>query len=309
MIAEGAILDGSTLSLGEGIESISPPFTLLRRSESQSSLGVDIDLGLSSEIDSTSNDSQMLPAQVSIFYPTMGQSSCGLCWMGLRIDSNDNVYPINDSGFYKILPDGTLVNGVDDENLFASGSLSSWGELDESGGKLYTAAGNNVRSAPFLKGSTFSPLISGLNGGQAIMLGQGPLADSLFATESANRVSRVTLSPLGLSVFANGPLFSFPEAIVSAPDGTLYVVNGGFSPPKLTKITPTGVPSTLLNGTVSQVNRAVAVDNTGNIYWSNANGINKYEANGNLIGTLPGPPNALAYGNPMGAAFDSKGNL
>lgn len=305
-------MDDSTTGPGEVDKSTSPslPHTLFYLSESQSSFGLDANLRPTSEVPLTFSASQVFPAQVSIFYPTMGQSQSGSCWMGLRIDSNNNVYPINGNGFYKILPNGTLVNGVNDQNLFASGSFSFWGELDESGGKLYTAAGSDVRSAPFSVGSTFYPLISGLNGGQAITLGQGPLTGSLFATESANQVSRVTLSPLGLSVFASGAsFFKSPEAIASAPDGTLYVANLGFNPSNLTKITAAGIPSIFQTGTVAQVNRAVAVDNNGNIYWSHANGINKYDASGNLLGTFIGPPDKSAYGNPMGAAFDSSGNL
>lgn len=279
-----------------------PPETLIY-AESEA------DLPAISEAQGTA--SQMLSAQVSIFYPTMGQSTFGSCWMGLVIDSNDNVYPINSAGVYRILPDGTLVNGVADSDFFAIGGSSFWGALDESGGKLYTAAGSNVLSAPFLKGSTFSVLTSGLNFGEAVALGQGPLDGSLFATEAAgSRVSRVTLSPLGVSVFASGAsFFNGGEAIASAPDGTLYVVNVGGDPAQLTKITPAGVPSIFLTGTNPQTNRAVVVDDAGSVYWSHSDGIDKYDASGVLLGTLPGPPDSPAYGNPLGAAVDSNGNL
>jgi hypothetical protein len=256
-------------------------------------------------------------AEVSVFYPTMGQPGFGSCWMGLIIDSDDNVYPIHGGtagGIYKILPDGTLVNG--DENLFAYGNGSYWAALNEGNQELYAAAGNDTRSAPFLEGSTFSTLISGLSDGQAIALGQGPLAGSLFATESSvGRVSRVTLSPLGISVFASGASFNSPEAIASASDGTLYVVNPGFNPTQLTKITPAGVASTFLIGDAwlpeppYLVNRAVAVDDHGNVYWNRTNGINVYDSSGNLLGTLPGPPDKPAYDIAMGAAFDTSGNL
>ena len=123
----------------------------------------------------------LIPAEVSVFYPTTGQPGYGICWMGLKIDSNDNVYPINGTGFYKILPDGWLVNGVNDENLFASGTNSRWGELDEIGGKLYTVRTNYVRSAAFLEGSEFSNLISfsGISqfGAHHLHIGLGVLAD------------------------------------------------------------------------------------------------------------------------------------
>jgi len=243
-----------------------------------------------------------------IFYPTNGQSSFGLCWMGLMIDSNDNVYPVGSGQIYKILPDGTLVNGVNDDNLFASGGGSIWAALDENGGNFYTASGSNVKIADFIEGSTFGILTSGLNSGRAIILGQGTLAGSLFATESgANRVSRITLSPLEITEYASG--FSSPEAITSAPDGTLYVVTTGANPKLIQIPTTTATPATFALGTTSQVNRAVITDDAGNVYWSHADGINKYDASGNLLDTLPGPPDKAAYGNPMGAAFDSKGNL
>ena len=243
-----------------------------------------------------------------VFYPTNGQSSSGYCWMGLMIDSNDNVYPVNGNGVSKILPDGTLVNGVGDQNYYSTGGGSYYPALDEAGGYFYTASYSNVRRALFSEGSTFSSLIPGLNGGRAITLGQGPLTGSLFATEyGAERVSRITLSPLGITTYASG--ISSPEAITSAPDGTLYVVSGGADPKLIQIPAATATPVTFAFGTTSQVNRAVIADNTGNVYWSHADGINKYDANGSLLDTLPGPPDKSAYGNPMGAAFDSKGNL
>ena len=252
----------------------------------------------------------LIPAEVSVFYPTTGQPGYGICWMGLKIDSNDNVYPINGTGFYKILPDGWLVNGVNDENLFASGTNSRWGELDEIGGKLYTVRTNYVRSAAFLEGSEFSNLISfsGISFNKGIVLGQGPLSGSLFfpVDSEPSGVFRLTLDSLEISVFANVSFYE-PGAIASAPDGTLYVAD--FSPPRLIKITPEGVPSNFAIGTDNQVNGAVSVDSSGNVYWSHANGINKYDASGNLLGTLPGPPDKGAYGNPMGSDFDSEWNL
>lgn len=253
---------------------------------------------------------KVLPAEVSVFYPAMGESTLGLCWQGLRIDSNDNVYPIGSGQVSRILPDGTLVNGVDDQNYFASQGFGFWAELDEEGGKFYMAdGGGSVLAAPFAEGSIFSIFISGLSNGQGIALGQGPLAGSLFIAEFPGRVGRITLAPVGLSVFASGPLFSFPEAVASAPDGSLYIVNLGFNPPRLVKTSPSGVPSNFAVGTGSQTNRAVIVDTAGNVYWSHPNGINKYDSNGNLLGTLPGPPDKPVYENPMGAAFDSTGNL
>ncbi|WP_257448190.1 NHL repeat-containing protein [Archangium lipolyticum] len=248
------------------------------------------------------------PGSIRVFYPVRGQSSSGLCWMGLAVDSRNNVYPFF-GNVSRIRPDGTLVNGANDTNYFATGGLGFWFSLDEKGGVFYNAGGSELLSAPFREGSTFSPLLSGFELAEAITLGQGPLAGSLFVTEpTVNRVSRVTLSPLGLSVFSSGP-FTNPESIASAPDGTLYVVNLGATPPELIRIAPDGTPSLFATGTVGQVNRAIAVDRAGNVYWSRAEGFVKYDASGAVVGMLPGPPDKPAFGNPMGAAFDRHGNL
>ena len=276
------------------------------------------------------NISQALHVKVELFYPTGGQSSFGSCWAGLRIDSHNNVYPATfSSGIYKVLPDGTLVNGVNDQNLFMSGSnFSGWFELDERGGNFYStsffASDHNVYVAPFVEGSYDSVLISGLINGQGITLGRSSLAGSLFVTEtSKNRVSRIALSPLKLSVFASGPsFFSNPDAIAAASNGPLYVVNLGFNPSRLTKITSAGVPSTFAIATFAQAegsggseNRALIVDKTMNVYWSHNKGFNKYNARGKLLGTLPLPLITIPFDypqdswGPMGLAFDSKGNL
>jgi hypothetical protein len=265
---------------------------------------------------------QALHSKVELFYPTRGQSSAGDCWAGLRIDSHDNIYPAAfGSGIGRILPNGTLINGVDDQNLFKYGINSAWFELDERGGNFYSSSFFNVYVAPFVRGSYDSVLISGLTNGQGITLGRGFLAGSLFISEaSENQVSRLTLSPLRLSVFASGSaFFSYPEAIAAAPNGTLYVANLGFNPPRLTKVTSTGVPSIFAIGTFSQANGrgsgALIVDKERNVYWSHDNGFNKYDARGNLLGTLPRPPVTppidFPQGSwgPMGSAFDSKGNL
>jgi hypothetical protein len=267
------------------------------------------------------DNGQALHATVELFYPNGEQSSTGNCWAGLRIDSQDNIYPAAfGSGIGKILPNGTLVNGVDDQNLFKYGINSAWFELDEKRGNFYSSSFFNVYAAPFVEGSYDSVLVSGLTNGQGITFGRGSLAGSLFVAEaSVHQVSRITLSPFGLSVFASGAdFFNHPEAIAAAPNGTLYVANLGFSPPRLTKLTPAGVPSTFAIGSFSEDNAsgsgALTVDKAGNVYWSHDNGFNKYDARGNLLGTLPLPPVTVPIDfpgswGPMGSAFDSKGNL
>jgi hypothetical protein len=260
--------------------------------------------------DSEEEEHEGPPGSIRVFYPVRGQSTSGVCWMGVAVDSRGNVYP-SFGNVSRIRPDGTLVNGVDDMNYFATGGMGFWIALDEEGGFFYNGGGTELFSAPFSEGSTFSPLISGLEGPDGITLGQGPLAGSLFVTEPfVNRVSRVTLAPLGLSVFSSGsPLLMSPESIASAPDGTLYVVSLGATPPALIRIAPDGTPSLFATGTDSQVNRAVAVDRAGNVYWSRADGFVKYDASGAVVGMLPGPPDKPAFSNPMGAAFDRHGNL
>ena len=297
--------------------------TLLYKSKSENIQTPNISQATSKNLQ-TPNISHALHAKVELFYPTKGQSSDGNCWMGLRIDSHDNVYP-SAGDIYKILPNGTLVNGVNDQNLFMYGGGGGWFELDERGGNFYLTPyfvnDHNIYVAPFVNGSSEHKLIEGFDSISGITLGRGSLAGSLFVTEPfANQVSRITLSSLELNVFASGAaFFNSPDAIASAQNGTLYVVNGGFTTPKLTKITSAGVPSTFAIGTFSQVNDAVIVDKDRNVYWSHENGFNKYDARGNLLGILPLPPVVIPppidyptytyHWNPMGSAFDSKGNL
>lgn len=270
-------------------------------------------LSTSQDLAALSSEPATLFAQVSVFYPAHGESRSGRCWMGLRIDSDGNVYPNNDSGYdsgvYRIRPDGIMINGVNDQNLFATGTSSYWVELDEPGGTFYSAS-SQVRSAPFVEGSSFSALISGVGNGRAITLGRGPLAGNLYATDfNGRRVVQVALSPLGLSTFASGSLLPSPDAVASAPDGSLYVANLLSNPSPLTKISPDGTASTFATALSWRGARAVIVDDDGNVYWSRRAGINKYDSNGVLLGTLPGPLDQWEFGNLMGSAFDSEGNL
>ncbi|MFL5356696.1 hypothetical protein [Archangium sp.] len=260
---------------------------------------------------SSDDGGQGTPGSVSVFYPTGGQSGEGSCWMGLSVDRRGNLYPVNSVGIYRIRRDGRVVNGVDDRDFFATGHDNQWATLDEDKEMFFAPAGDEVRAAPFEEGSTFSPILSGLTGGIAITVGRGPLAGSLFVTEPiASRVSRVSFMPLGLSTFSSGEeFFSFSEAIASAPDGTLYVVNRDIARPLLIRIATDGTPSIFAEGTNGQFTGAVAVDEAGNVFWSRADGFAKYDASGRLVDTLPPPPDKPNFGNPMGSAFDRQGNL
>ncbi len=293
----------------------SPAHTLISVSRSQKRTVEDSAI-LTLPAVTAANSIQPLPAQVSVFWPTAGESQFGQCWIGLTIDSNDNLYPINPSGVFKVLPSGTLVNGVNDQNYFASPARGFYAVLDESNGKFYSPAVRDVFQAAFGEGSAFSSLISGLTDGRGVALGQGSLSGSLFVVDGiAKQVFRITVSPLQLSVFFNGTSFlDSPETISSAPDGALYVVDIGTNPTQLIKIAPSGTPSVFAiapDPTINNINPnlAVIVDASGNVYWSHARGINKFNSSGNLIGMLPGPPDKQEYGVPSGAVFDSQGNL
>jgi len=260
------------------------------------------------------NEGPQLPASIRVFYPTGGQSSSGQCWGDMVIDSADNLYPSHGGGVYRLLPDGTLVNGVDDENLFATGVIGSL-VLDESRGRFFSVIPSALLEAPFAEGSSFSPLLT--ESGPHFLdlaLGRGPLADSLLVAVAGPppRIERVTLSPLQRSGFSQSELlgdFLFGQA--SAPDGTLYVVSGVATSrrPRLIRIGTDGTASVFAEGTDIQFNSAVVVDDEGNVYWSRADGMVKYDASGRLLGRLPGPPDKVIFGGPSAAVFDSHGDL
>ncbi len=272
-------------------------------------------------LSSVSNlSNSVIPAEVSVFFRGYGG-----CFSGLIIDSHDNLYPVNSLGVYKILPNGTLVNGINDANLFANNLQSDSAALDEKGGMFYSTGEigfggpSYVSSAQFSVGSGFTPLVYGLGGPGNVVIGQGPLGKALFVAESVqNKVARLSLSSLVLTEIGNSSIFRNPSSIASAADGTVYVSNlnvdrygGNLGPMFITKIAPDGTLSRLLTASAPAPNLAdtLAVDKEGNIYWGTAYGINKYDANGNFLGTLPGPPDRRNYTFLHGAAFDSKGDL
>jgi hypothetical protein len=248
---------------------------------------------------------------VSVFYPTGGQGQNGLCWQGLTIDRANNVYPVASGEFVKIKPNGVVVNGANDTGFFATGGLSFWGTLDEKNKKLFTAVADTVRSAPFMEFSEFSQLVAGLAGNaQAVAVGKGPLAGSVLVTDTAAPgVFRVTLKPLAVKLLASGAPFTSPEAIASASNGTLYVVNAGSNPATLVKVTPKGVASVFATSTDTDGRRMVAVDDEGTVFWSKATGIDRFKPNGTGLTALPGPNDQATFGNPMGSAFDSRHSL
>lgn len=293
-----------------GVRAPEQPPVLLYWPEAPSARPTEPDSGVSWRDD---HGGPLIPASIRVFYPTRGQSDSGACWLGLEIDSGGTLYPSNGSGVYRLLPDGTLVNGVDDTDLFILGPSGTPAVLEESAGRFFGYLGDTLLDAPFVEGSTFSPLLSGLAPDLvSIEVGRGALAGSLFAVHaSVPRLTRVTLSPLGSSIFAEGSLFDAPSAMASAPDGTLYVVTHRSSllRPLLVRVGTDGAVSVFAEGTDAQVNGAVAVDAGGNVYWSRAEGMAVYDPRGRLLGLLPGPPDKPAFGNLLGAEFDAAGNL
>jgi DNA-binding beta-propeller fold protein YncE len=123
----------------------------------------------------------------------------------------------------------------------------------------------------------------------------------------------VRLEPLSIKVFASGPLFKVPEAIASAPDGSLYVVNvGSITDPagrSIVKIAPNGKASVFATAKDTTARRMLAVDEEGTVFWSSAHGIDRFRPDGTRLRPLPGPNDQPAFENPMGAAFDSYDNL
>jgi hypothetical protein len=255
---------------------------------------------------------------VSLFYPRAGQDPNGLCWLGLTIDRAGNLFPVGGAGdFSKLDPSGNLIRGKDDQNFFVTGGNSNWGTLDQNVQRFFTAALTTVRSAPYRSGAKFSVFASGLKtAGEAVAIGRGPLAGSLLVTDTgASRVYRVTLNPVSVKLFASGSLLRVPEAIASAPDGTVYVVNvGSTTDPAgrtLLKITTGGSARVFASAASSDTaaRRMLAVDDAGTVYWSNARGIDRFRPDGSRLKPLPLPQDRPAFENPMGAAFDGQGNL
>jgi len=253
---------------------------------------------------------------LSLFYPKAGQSSDGLCWQGLTSDAAGNLYPVASGSIVKLDHAANIINGKDDQHFFATGGNSNWAVLDEPVKKLFSAVALEVRSAPFKVGAKFSTLITGLESfGEAVAVGRGPLAGSLLVTDSgASRVFRVTLQPLAIKTFSSSSLLDTPEAIASAPDGTLYVINVGnrLDPQgrSLLKITAAGKVSVFAKSTSTDARRMVAVDSEGTVFWSSATGIDRFKPDGTRLSPLPAPTDqGGGFLNPMGAAFDAADNL
>jgi Ca2+-binding RTX toxin-like protein len=246
----------------------------------------------------------------SIFYPKPGAQSDGVCFIGLFADSAGNLYPVSPVGVFKILPDGTLVNN--ESNLFLKGTNDFFAALDQPNQTVYSADSGSLRSAPFSEGSTFADVMPLAPGAQQIALGRGPLAGSLFSTRPISQTSaeilRVVVSPPSVTSFTAG-LGVLETPVASAPDGTQYVADLASNPTQLIRISTTGSKSVVATGTSAQANRSVAVDEAGNVYWSQATGINVYSASGQLSRVLPGPPDKAAFQGPSGMAFDPQGNL
>ena len=251
----------------------------------------------------------------SVFYPKPGQPADGLCWEGLTSDSAGNLYPIANAGISKLDRHANYINGKNDENFFANEPFSAWGVIDQAVGRIFTASTLTVRSAPFRAGATFTDLIGGLKTqGAAVAIGRGPLAGSILVTDAgASRIYRVKLQPLSIKLFASGAPLQAPEAIASAADGSLYVVNiGSVTVPAgraIIKISPAGVAKVFAKSNDTTARRMLAVDSEGTVFWSKAHGIDRFRPDGTKLQALPGPNDQPAFENPMGAAFDAQDSL
>jgi hypothetical protein len=250
--------------------------------------------------------------RVRVFYPRRGQSTDGQCWQGLVIDGQGQIYPVANGDFVRLSPTGQILNGENDENFFATGGFSIWGALDEGAGKLYTGGFPGARTAAFSEHSEFADLatIEGVGEG-GVAVGRGVLAGSIFVTDGigGSRVHRVTLNPRKVKLFAKGPLFQSPDAIASAPDGTLYVVSAERTPRTLVKITTAGKASVFATASELDGRRMVVVDRNGIVHWSGTRGIDRFRPDGRRLAPLPGPNDKPAFENLEGGAFDPQGNL
>jgi len=223
---------------------------------------------------------------VSVFFPKPGQPADGLCWEGLTSDSAGNLYPIANAGISKLDRHANYINGKNDENFFANEPFSAWGVIDQAVGRIFTASTLTVRSAPFRAGATFTDLIGGLK------------------TQGA---------AVAIKLFASGAPLQAPEAIASAADGSLYVVNiGSVTVPAgraIIKISPAGVAKVFAKSNDTTARRMLAVDSEGTVFWSKAHGIDRFRPDGTKLQALPGPNDQPAFENPMGAAFDAQDSL
>ena len=87
-------------------------------------------------------------ASVELFYPKPGQPTGELCWQGLFIDRNSNLYPIGGGNIYKLLSSGKMVNGVGDTNFFSSAGDVYWVALkNHRSATTYHAPGHQRRVA------------------------------------------------------------------------------------------------------------------------------------------------------------------
>lgn len=244
---------------------------------------------------------------IDLLYPQEGQSGDGLCWMGLLRDWQGRLYPIGSGEISQLSPSGEILAGEDDQNYFLSaGGGGYWGALDARQKNVYVGAELYVRSAPFVSGSSFSDLAGDLQSVSGVTMGRGSLSGSvLFAERNANTIKRIELSSHTLSILAQSAELQLPEAIVSAPGGTVYVVSTSTEGPRLLKVTTSGIVSTFVASAAGKgMRNGLAVDAFGRVYWSSADGIEVYARNGDLITTLPPPPDQTGFGNAMGMQID-----
>jgi hypothetical protein len=258
-------------------------------------------------------------SKLSVFYPKAGQETLGRCWESVAVDAAGNVYPLGSGQLSKLSSEADFVNGENDTNFFVTSDVFGlFFVLDEVRGTLFMPGRNaSILSAPFIEGGVFTPFISGggLVSANEVALGKGPLAGSLFVTDFAtDAVARVNIDPPSVSVFvAPGEVLHHPEAIASAPNGTLYVVDASFDGWRLIEVTPEGVARIFNDGSGTgsgfEARDMIAVNDEGVVFWSFPTGIARFLPDGTRLEDLPGPKDQERFFIPVGGTFDSSGSL
>jgi sugar lactone lactonase YvrE len=232
----------------------------------------------------------------------------GACWQGLTVDKGGNVYPIGLGNFWKITPDGRVVNN--ESNLFATVpyAVTYFGIIDEKNNRLVSATAP-LSTGLFSEGTVLQPTIEGFTTPNGIAVGSGPLNHKLVVADvdlSGVPGIKVVNKDNTVSQLSNVPM-SYPEAVAVASNGTVYTVDIGVSPAILYKTTPKGT-TTVFATTEDYGIRGLAVDNAGRVYWTRSTGVVVYSRQGKELYTLPGPADQ-EFGNPMGMQFDRTGKL
>ena len=251
-------------------------------------------------------------ATVEVFYT----DSSGACWAGLAIDRAGNLYPVQRGNVAMVSAEGSLLN---DGNFATSFSNGNWAAIDDRAGKLYVTSGTDegfLFSGPIVEGTELTAF--GPGGDSAgVAIGRGRLNGDVFVVDQrgtfpAGRIMRLDPATGALTLFAS-PGFLRPDAIAISANGVVYTVDLGTEPAQIVRTMPDGTSTTFATGPPREpdaflwLTRGLAVDNSGKVYWSRADGVGVYSKQGKLLYVLPGPPDQERFINPMGMQIDKTG--